>query len=80
MRSAETSQIEGDFTTQMLYCAIKTGVHIDMADMGLNVFYDLIDYSAQIDALTIAKAEGKNIQYTKPMSLSDMTLNGKLRG
>lgn len=64
----------------MLYCAIKTGVQVNLADMGLNVFYDLIDYSTQIDALTIAKAEGKSIQYSRPMSLSDMTLNGKLRG
>ena len=55
-------------------------MQVNLADMGLNVFYDLIDYSAQIDALTIARAEGKNIQYTKPMSVSDMTLNGRLRG
>lgn len=48
--------------------------------MGLNVFYDLINYSAQIDAIAMAKAEGKNINYSKPMSLADMTLNGKLRG
>lgn len=64
----------------MLYCAVKTGVHVGLSDMGLNVFYDLINYSAQIDALAIAKAEGKNIQYSKPMSISDMTINGKLRG
>lgn len=64
----------------MIYCAVKTGVQVNIADMGLNVFYDLIDYSAQIDALTIAKAEGKNINYSKPMSLADMTLSGKMRG
>ena len=64
----------------MLYCAVKTGVHVNIADMGLNVFYDLINYSAEIDAIAIAKAEGKNINYTKPMSIADMTINGKLRG
>ncbi len=48
--------------------------------MGLNVFYDLIDYSSQIDALTIAKAEGKNLHYSAPMSIADMTLGGKIRG
>ncbi len=64
----------------MLYCAVKTGININIADMGLNVFYDLIDYSSQIDALTIAKAEGKNLHYSAPMSIADMTLGGKLRG
>ena len=64
----------------MLYCAVKTGVHVNIADMGLNFFYDLINYSAEIDAIAIAKAEGKNINYTKPMSIADMTINGKLRG
>ena len=64
----------------MLYCAVKTGIHINLADMGLNVFYDLIDYSAQIDALTIAKAEGKNLHYSTPMSVADMTKNNILRG
>lgn len=64
----------------MLYCAVKTGIQVNIADMGLNVFYDLINYSAQIDAITIAKAEGKNINYSAPMSLAEMTKGGKLRG
>ena len=64
----------------MLYCAVKTGINVNIADMGLNVFYDLIEYSAQIDAITIAKAEGKNVHYSAPMSLSEMTIKGKLRG
>jgi hypothetical protein len=59
---------------------VKTGVQVNIADMGLNVFYDLINYSSQIDAMAIAKAEGKNINYSKPMSIADMTLSGKLRG
>lgn len=64
----------------MLYCAVKTGINVNIADMGLNVFYDLIDYSSQIDALAMAKADGKNIHYSKPMSLADMTKGGILRG
>ena len=64
----------------MLYCAVKTGVHVNIADMGMNVFYDLIGYSAQIDAVTLAKAEGKSLHYSTPMNLSEMTLKGKLRG
>lgn len=64
----------------MLYCAVKTGLHVNLADMGMNVLYDLLDYSSQIDALTLAKAEGKNMHYSAPMSLSEMTLKGKLRG
>jgi len=53
---------------------------VNIADIGMNVLYDLIDYSSQIDALTLAKADGKNIHYSAPMSLSEMTLKGKLRG
>ena len=64
----------------MLYCAVKTGLQVNIADIGMNVLYDLIDYSSQIDALTLAKADGKNIHYSAPMSLSEMTLKGKLRG
>ena len=63
----------------MLYCAVKTGVQVNIADMGLNVFYDLVNYSSQIDAITLAKAEGKNINYTPPMSIDEMTLEGRLR-
>lgn len=55
-------------------------MQINVADMGLNVLFDLVDYSSQIDALTLAKAEGKNLHYSAPMSLSEMTLKGKLRG
>lgn len=64
----------------MLYCAVKTGVQVNIADLGLNVFYDLIDYSSELDALALAKADGKNIHYSTPMSLAEMTRGGKLRG
>jgi hypothetical protein len=62
-----------------LYCCVKTGVGVNIADMGLNVLYDLIDYSAQIDALTLSKAEGKNTNYGA-VSVEDMLARGKLRG
>jgi len=64
----------------MLYCAVKTGVNVNLADLGLNVFYDLVDYSSQIDALALTKADGKNINYSAPMSVSEMTMKGRLRG
>ena len=64
----------------MLYGAVKTGVQDNISDIGLNVFYDIVNYSSQIDAITLAKAEGKNINYTPPMSIAEMTLKGKLRG
>ena len=53
---------------------------MNIADIGMNVLYDLIDYSSQIDAFTLAKADGKNFHYSAPMNLSEMTLKGKLRG
>ena len=59
---------------------VKTGIQINVADMGLNVLFDLVDFSSQIDALTLAKADGKNLHYSAPMNLSEMTLKGKLRG
>lgn len=48
--------------------------------MGLNVFYDLIDYASELDAIALAKADGKNIHYSNPMNIAEMTKNGKLRG
>lgn len=64
----------------MLYCAVKTGIQVNIADIGFNVFYDLIEYASEIDAMAIAKSEGKNISYSSPMSLADMTMSGVLRG
>lgn len=64
----------------MLYCAVKTGIQVNISDIGFNVLYDLIEYSSEIDAMAIAKAEGKNISYSSPMSLADMTKSGVLRG
>jgi hypothetical protein len=64
----------------MLYCAVKSGIAVNLGDMGLNVFYDLVDYSATIDAITLAKADGKNLHYSKPLSVAEMTIKNKLRG
>ena len=64
----------------MIYCAVKAGVQVNIADIGLNVFYDLVEYSARIDAATLAKADGKNINYSQPMSVAAMTAKGKMRG
>lgn len=55
-------------------------MQVNLADMGFNVFYDLIAYSSEIDAIAIAKAEGKNLSFTTPMTIADMTKSGKLRG
>jgi len=64
----------------MLYCAVKTGVQVNIAELGFNVLYDLIEYSSEIDAIALEKAEGRNISYSAPMSLADMTKSGHLRG
>ena len=64
----------------MLYCAVKTGVQVNIADLGLNVFYDLVEYAGQLDAVTLSKANGKNIHYHTPQSVAEMTLKGKMRG
>ena len=71
-------EIETDFTTQLLYATIKTGVGVHINDMGLNVLFDLLNYTAEIDGLAIAATEGKNIRKGKPMSVADMTKAGRL--
>jgi len=63
----------------MLYACIKTGVGVHIGDMGLNVLFDLLNYTAEIDSATIAAAEGKNIRKTAPMSVADMTKAGKVK-
>jgi hypothetical protein len=64
----------------MLYCAVKSGINVGLGDMGLNVFYDLVDYSATIDAITLAKADGMKLNYSNPLSVAEMTIKNKLRG
>jgi len=43
----------------MLYCTVKTGVNVNIADLGTNVLFDLITYATAIDAAALEKAEGK---------------------
>ena len=53
------------------------GVHI--SDMGLNVLFDLLNYTAEIDNATLHVADGKNIRKSAPMSIADMTKAGKVK-
>ena len=68
--------VESDFTTQLLYASIKTGVQVHIGDIGMNVLTDLLNYTAEIDSLAI---EGKSIRKSKPMSIAEMTKKGKVR-
>ena len=71
--------IEADFTTQLLYACIKSGIPVRLEDMGLNVLFDLLNFTSEIDAAAIAHSEGKSIRKSAPMSLAEMTKNGKMR-
>jgi hypothetical protein len=71
--------VEADFTTQLLYASIKTGVQVHISDMGLNVLFDLLNYTAEIDSVAIAAADGKIVRKSKPMSVADMTKAGRTR-
>lgn len=73
------SAVEADFTTQLLYASIKTGVQVQISDMGLNVLFDLLNYTAEIDSAAIAVADGKSVRKSKPMSVADMTKAGRTR-
>ena len=73
------SAVEADFTTQLLYASIKTGVQVHISDMGLNVLFDLLNYTAEIDSAAIAAADGKSVHKSKPMSVDDMTKAGRPR-
>jgi hypothetical protein len=48
--------------------------------MGLNVLFDLLSYSAEIDSAVIEGTNGKNIRKFSPMSIAEMTAKGKIRG
>jgi len=63
----------------MLYVCIKSGIPVRIEDMGLNVLFDLLNFTAEIDAAAIAHGEGKNIRKSAPMSLAEMTAAGKVR-
>lgn len=64
----------------MLYAAIKTGLTVKLEDMGLNVLFDLLSYSAEIDGAAIEGINGKNIRKSAPMNIAEMTAKGKMRG
>jgi hypothetical protein len=63
-----------------LYASVKTGVTVGLNDLAVHTLFDLLRYSSEIDARTLARAEGKNIRKTAPMSVAEMTLKGKTRG
>ena len=63
----------------MLYASIKTGVGVHIGDMGLNVLFDLLNYTAEIDGAALAAADGKNVRKSAPMSVADMTKAGRMR-
>jgi len=45
--------------------------------MGMNVLFDLLSYSAEIDGAVLS---GKSVKKSAPMSVADMTAKGKFRG
>jgi hypothetical protein len=53
---------------------------VRLEDMGLNVLFDLLHYSSEIDSATLAKAEGKTVRKSAPMSVAEMTAKGRMRG
>ena len=71
--------VEADFTTQMLYASIKTGIQVHISDMGLNVLFDLLNYTAEIDSAAITAADGKGVRKSKPMSVAEMTKAGRTK-
>ena len=70
----------------MLYASIKTGISVSLADFSLNVLFDLLSYSAEIDSQVLAAADGKGAlqgnvrKVNPPMSLADMTMAGRVKG
>jgi hypothetical protein len=47
--------------------------------MGLNVLFDLLNYTAEIDNIAITAADGKSVRKSKPMSVAEMTKAGRTR-
>lgn len=64
----------------MLYSSVKTGVGVHISDLGLNVLMDLLGYAAEVDSAVLAAADGKTVRSSKPMSVAEMTLAGRLKG
>ena len=72
--------MQGDFTSQLLYASVKTGIHVRLDDLGMHTLFDLLNFSSEIDAAALAKAEGKSVRKSAPMNLAEMTKSGKTRG
>ncbi|HKL93700.1 MAG TPA: hypothetical protein VJZ69_00260 [Clostridia bacterium] len=51
-----------------------------LGDLSLHTLFDLLNYSAEIDAVTLATIDGKSIRKSKPMNLAEMTKQGKVKG
>jgi len=71
--------MDADFTTQLLYAAVKTGLSVGIADMGLNVLCDLIEYSAKVDGEALGNVKGGKSKAPR-ISIEGMTKLGRLRG
>ena|GEM_PF-2207092 len=69
---------DADFTTQLLYASIKVGVGVNIADLGLNVLCDLIEYTAKIDSDALRGKGGKS--KAPKLGIEGMLKSGKLRG
>lgn len=50
-----------------------------IGDMGLNVLFDLLNYTAEVDNAALYAAEGKTIRKSTPMNVADMTKAGRTR-
>lgn len=72
-------KIDADFTTQLLYAGIKTGLTVSFNDMGLNVVLDLLHYAAEVDNAVMQGASGKNVRKRKPMNLAELTKAGRTK-
>jgi hypothetical protein len=46
---------------------------VPLGDLSLHTLFDLLNYSAEIDALALTTIDGKSIRKSKPMNLAEMT-------
>ncbi|MCL2796846.1 MAG: hypothetical protein FWD58_02165 [Firmicutes bacterium] len=63
-----------------MYASIKTGINVGLGDLAMNTLFDLLNYSAEVDAAALARMDGKSVRKSAPMSLAEMTAKGKTRG
>ena len=72
--------MQGDFTSQLLYAGLKAGIRVGYDDLAMHTLFDLLNFSAEIDAAALSGAKGKNIRKSAPMDLAGMTKAGKTGG